>query len=128
MAEKKQETSDSQQGSKVSEWARKTLLSGLGAVFLTEEGIMSALSEMKLPKNVITAALSQAERTKREISGLIAHEVKEFLGKIELDQIIRKVLEGQRIEISASISFSDNKKEKKAAQGAARRRKKTTIP
>lgn len=128
MVQKKQEIDGQGQGSKVSEWAKKTLLSGLGAVFLTEEGIMSALSDMKLPKNVITAALSQAERTKKEISGLIAHEVKEFLGKIELDQIIRKVLAGQRIEISASISFSDNKKEKKAAPRAARRSKKTTSP
>lgn len=116
---KKTEDDSSAYSTKVSEWAKKALLSGLGAVFMTEEGIMNALTDMKLPKNVIASAVAQAEKTKKEVSGLIANEVKQFLGKIELDEIIRKVLAGQTIEISASISFGDKKATKKAASKAA---------
>ncbi len=119
MSHKKLENNDSSASTKVSEWAKRALLSGLGAVFMTEEGIMNALTDMKLPKNVIASALAQADKTKKEVSGLIANEVKQFLGKIELDEIIRKVLAGQTIEISASISFSDKKSPKKAASKAA---------
>lgn len=107
--------------SKVSDWVKKTLFGGLGAVLMTEEGIKSALSEMKLPKNVIASAVAQAEKTKRELSGMIANEVKEFLARIELDEIIKKVLAGQSITISATISFSDNK-DKKSDPKAARRK------
>ena len=115
---------EARNASKVSEWAKKTILSGLGAVFLTEEGIMNALGDLKLPKSVIASALAQAEKTKSELSGMVAHEVKQFLGKIEIDEIIRKVLRGQTIEISATIKFSDKNATKKAAPKAARRSKK----
>ncbi|MCA9508041.1 MAG: hypothetical protein KC505_06455 [Myxococcales bacterium] len=125
--EKKADIDNVSHSSKVSEWAKKVLLNGLGAVFLTEEGIKSALVDMKLPKNVINAALSQAEKTKKEISGLIAQEVKEFLGKIELDEIIRKVLAGQSIEITAKINFVDDKNKKKAAPKAAASNKRTKL-
>ncbi len=99
--------------SKVSDWVKKTVMTGVGAVFMTEEGIRNALSDMKLPKNVIAAAVSQADKTKKEISGLIAKEVRSFLDRIEVEDIIQKALAGQSIEIRATIRFSDNKPEKK---------------
>jgi hypothetical protein len=98
--------------SKVSDWVKKTLLTGVGAVFMTEEGIRNALSEMKLPKNVIAAAVSQADKTKREISGMIASEVRHFLDGIRVDEIIRKALVGQTIEINATIRIKPDKKKR----------------
>ena len=96
--------------SKVSEWVKKTLLTGVGAVFMTEEGIRNALSEMKLPKSVIQAAVAQADKTKREISDLVASEVRHFLERMRVDEIIKKALAGQTIEISATIKIKPDKK------------------
>jgi hypothetical protein len=84
---------------------KKTVMTG-GAVFMTEEGIRNALSDIKMPKTVIAAAVSQAEKTKQEISGLIAKEVRSFLDRIKVEDIIQKALAGQSIEIHASIKFS----------------------
>lgn len=114
---------DSDSGvSKVSDWVKKTVMTGVGAVFMTEEGIRNALSDMKMPKNVIAAAVSQAEKTKKEVSGLIAKEVRSFLDRIEVEDIIQKALAGQSIEIRATIKFSDSKPEpkKKGVKVAAR--------
>lgn len=85
---------------------------------------MNAFSDLKLPKSVIAAAMAQAEKTKREISSLVASEVKEFLSKIEVDEIIRKVLAGQSIEIQASIRFADKSVQKKRPRKAAKNTKK----
>jgi hypothetical protein len=95
--------------SKVSDWVKKTFMTGVGAVFMTEEGIRNALSDMKMPKTVIAAAVAQAEKTKKEISGMIAKEVRSFLDRIKIEDIIQKSLAGQAIEIRATIKFSDQK-------------------
>lgn len=103
--------------SKVSDWVKKTLLTGVGAVFMTEEGIRNAMADMKMPKNVIAAAVAQADKTKQEISSLVAKEVRHFLERIKLEDILQKALAGQTVEIKATITFGEPKK--KAASKAA---------
>lgn len=95
-------------------------MTGVGAMFMTEEGIRNALSDMKMPKNVIAAAVAQADRTKREISGMVAKEVRQFLDRIEVDEIIQKTLAGQTVEIKATIKFVDAKDKKKAVKRTAK--------
>lgn len=97
---------------KVSDWVKKTLLTGVGAVFMTEESIRNTLSDMKIPKNVIASAVAQADKTKKDIIAIIAKEVRQFLDRIEVEDIIQKALAGQTIEINASIKFvaDENKK------------------
>lgn len=106
--------------SKVSDWVKKTLLTGVGAVFMTEEGIRNALSDLKMPKNVITAAVNQADKTKREVMAMITKEVGQFLGRLKVEEIIQKALAGQTIEINATIKFKRPESKKNAAQKAAK--------
>lgn len=94
----------------LTDWMRKTLLTGVGAVFMTEEGIRNALSEMKMPKNVIASAVAQADRTKKEVTTLLAKEVRQFLDGVKVEEIIKKVMTGAEIEIKASIRFVPKKK------------------
>lgn len=106
--------------SKVSDWVKKTLLTGVGAVFMTEEGIRNALSDLKMPKNVIASAVAQADKTKQEITGLVAKELRHFLDRVKIEDIIQKALANQTVEIKATIKFVDrNKSTKKAASMAA---------
>src|SRR5688572_6997697 len=83
----------------LSDWVKKALTTGVGAVFLTEESIRNTLSELKLPKNVISSALHQADKTKKEITSLMAKEVRSFLDSIEIDELVKKILAGATIEI-----------------------------
>lgn len=112
---------------KVSDWVKKTLMTGVGAVFMTEEGIRNALSDMKMPKNVIAAAVSQADKTKREISSLIAKEVRHFLDRVKVEDIIQKALKGQTIEITATIKFvGESTPKKKAVRKTAKNKSEET--
>lgn len=93
---------------------KKGILAKVGALLLTEEGLL----DMKLPKSVIKAAVNQADKSRKELSALVAKEVRMFLHGIELGELIRKVFAGQAIEISATIRFLGSKekaKKKKAS-------------
>jgi len=99
--------SKKQKPQKITNFVKKALMSGVGAVFMTEESIRNVLLEMKLPKSVILSAISQADKTKKEVMQLIAIEVRQFLDNIEADKLIKKIIAGSTIEVSASIKFVD---------------------
>lgn len=92
---------------------KKTIMSSLGALFITEESVRKLLTDMKLPKSVIISAVSQAEKTKKEIMQLIALEVRNFLETMEADKLVKKIVSGSSIEIKASIKLVDNSQNKK---------------
>lgn len=106
---------DPDSSNKMSDWVKKALLTGVGAVFMTEEGIKNALSDLKMPKNAVLAAVAQADKAKQEIASLIAKEVRGFLDRIAVEDIIQKALAGQSVEITATIRFVDDKKVQKKA-------------
>src|SRR5688500_4024234 len=58
---------------------RKVAVAGLGAVFMTEEGLRSLSSQLKLPKEVLGYLLSQADKTKGDISRVVSEEIRRFL-------------------------------------------------
>jgi hypothetical protein len=106
---------DPDSSNKMSDWVKKALLTGVGAVFMTEEGIKNALSDLKMPKNAVLAAVAQADKAKQEVASLIAKEVRGFLDRIAVEDIIQKALAGQSVEITATIRFVDDKKVQKKA-------------
>jgi hypothetical protein len=64
---------------------------------------------------VVSSAIAQADRTKREIISIIAKEVRHFLDRVKVEDIIQKALLGQTLKINATIKFVDNKGRKKKA-------------
>lgn len=83
--------------------ARRALMTGIGAVFMSEETLKSSLTDMKLPKEAMGYVVAQADRTKKEIVAAIARETREFLSKLEVDKMLAKALVGNTIEISTRI-------------------------
>ena len=112
MEKTKKKLEDTIASKTIAEWVKKTLITSAGAMFLTEEGIRNALIDMKIPKGVITPALSQAEKTKQDISALLAKEIRLFLEKIKIDDLIERALRNQTIEIKATIKFKGKKSAK----------------
>ncbi len=93
-------------GGGLSEMARKVLLTGLGAIFMTEESIRNAIGDMKLPKDAMGYVLDQAKKQKDELVAVVADEVSRFFSKIKVHEEIQKALSALQIHIDARLSFS----------------------
>ena len=89
---------------------RKALMSGVGTVLLGQEGVRTALGDLKLPKEAMEYVVSQAERTKREVIHSLARELRQFLDGLELQELIGRSLEGTTFEINTTIRVTQNDK------------------
>ena len=85
------------------ELMRKVAFAGLGALFMTEEGIRSLAGQLKLPKEALGFILSQAERTKDEVGRVLSDEVRRFLRSDKLRQEFLQLLSGMRVEVTAQV-------------------------
>lgn len=88
---------------------RKALVTGLSAVFMTEEGIRGALADMRLPKDAIGYLVQQTNNSRREVTRIVSEELKSFLSGADITGAIRKALTGMRLEVKAEIRFLDDK-------------------
>ncbi len=89
---------------------KKALVSGLSALFMTEEGIRSALGDMRLPKEAMAFLLQQTERTRKEIFRAVSEELKSFLSTMDLATAVRKALVGMKLEVTAQVRFVDEQR------------------
>ena len=93
---------DGQRGPIV-EVMRKVAFAGLGALFMTEEGIRSLAGQLKLPKEALGFVLSQAERTKDDVGRVLSEEVRRFLRSDKLRADFLQLLSGMRVEVTAHV-------------------------
>lgn len=87
----------------VPEMVKRVAVAGLGAIFMTEEGIRSLAGQLKLPKEVLTFVLSQAEKTKDELARIVSDELRRFLQSDKLREEFLKLLGGMSVEINAQV-------------------------
>lgn len=87
----------------VQDMLRKAVVAGIGAVFMTEEGIRQTLKELKLPKEVIGFILGQAEKSKDELMRVLSEELRRFFESAQLRQELIKVLSQVTIEVKAEV-------------------------
>lgn len=98
----------------VPEFVRKVAVAGLGALFMTEEGIRSLAGQMKLPKEVLSLVLSQAEKTKDDIGRVVSEEIRRFLQSEKLREEFLKLIAGMTVEVKAEIRLKPNEDGKTA--------------
>src|SRR5438552_15640035 len=58
---------------------RRAVLTGVGALFMTEEGIRNLVGEMKLPKDALAFLVAQADRTRSAVTRIVTQEVRRLL-------------------------------------------------
>ena len=85
------------------ELMRKVAFAGLGALFMTEEGIRALSGQLKLPKEALGFVLSQAERTKDEVGRVLSDELRRFLRSDKLREDFLRLLSGMRVEVTAHV-------------------------
>ncbi len=87
----------------VPELVKRVAVAGLGALFMTEEGIRSLAGQLKLPGEALGFIVSQAEKTKDDIGRIVSDEVRRFLRSEKLREEFLKLLTGMTIEIKANV-------------------------
>lgn len=87
----------------VPEFVRKMAVAGMGALFMTEEGLRGLASQLKLPKDVLTYLLAQAQNTKDDISRVVSEELRGFLQSDKLRDEFLKLLSGMTVEVTAQV-------------------------
>ncbi|MHB8418906.1 MAG: hypothetical protein ACYDCL_12585 [Myxococcales bacterium] len=90
---------------RATDFMRKALVAGVGALFLTEEGIRSLVGELKLPKELIGALLAQADRTKQEVVRILGDELRHFFESAQLREELLKLLTDVTIEVKTEIKL-----------------------
>jgi hypothetical protein len=105
----------------VPEFVRKVAVAGLGAIFMTEEGIRSLAGQLKLPKEVLGFILSQAEKTKDEVGRVLTDELRRFLQSEKLREEFLKLLSGMTLDVRAQIRLvpADEEKKKEGSETGA---------
>ena len=87
----------------VPEFMRKVAVAGLGALFMTEEGLRAMSGQLKLPKEVLGYILGQAEKTKDEVGRVVSEELRRFLQSEKLRDELLKLMSGMTVEVKAQI-------------------------
>lgn len=82
---------------------KRALLTGVGALFMTEEGIRNMVGEMKLPKDALAFLVAQADKSRSEVTRVVSQEVRRFLESETLRREIWKVLTSVTLEVNASL-------------------------
>jgi hypothetical protein len=85
------------------EFVRKVAVAGLGALFMTEEGIRNLAGQLKLPKELLGFIVNQAEKTKEEVGRVVSDEIRRFLQSEKLREEFVKLIAGTTLEIKAEI-------------------------
>ena len=101
----------------VPEFMRKVAVAGLGALFMTEEGIRSLAGQLKLPKEVLGYILGQAEKTKDEVGRAVSEELRRFLQSEKLRDELLKLVAGMTVEVKAQIRLVPNPGEENTGTG-----------
>ena len=103
---------------------KRALFSGAGMLFMTEEGIRKALTELNLPREVVNYLIKQSEKGKEEFFAGLQKEMHWFLSRIDTSRLLKNVLDDLSLDIQATITLRTGKESgKPAAEG---KRKKAT--
>jgi hypothetical protein len=92
-------------GGFVPDIVRRAVLTGVGALFMTEEGIRKSVGDLKLPKDALSFLASQAERTRGEVARVVTQEVRRFLESETLRREVMKLLTGVTLEVNATLQL-----------------------
>ena len=96
-------------GAGVADAVRKVVMTGLGAVFLTEEGARKLARDWKLPKEIVGYIAGQAGSAKDEIVRVVTEEVRKFFESEALRREFLRVISSMSIEVHAEVRLKPSR-------------------
>jgi hypothetical protein len=91
---------------------RRGMSLGLTGFFMTEEALRRALGETA-PREMIEFVVAQSEKTRADFLERVSREFGKALSAMDPVEVVKRMLEGRTIEISATIRFVEDEKKKK---------------
>ncbi len=91
----------------------KMLSTGLGALFLTEEGVRKGLKPLGLPRDASNYLMKQVERRKDEFMQVVRDEMHQALKKVPFESIAKEILATNDIEVTIRFNPRPTKTAKK---------------
>ena len=95
----------------ISEVIKKVVSIGVGAAFMTEDAVKTILSDLPLPKDIITGLVQNAKGAKKEFSEGIRGEVREYLKKLDISKVVETTLENYDFDVQAKVSLRRKNKD-----------------
>ena len=81
---------------------------------LKKDGVVKSLvSELKMPREIVTHLMSQIDETKQAALGVISKEVRLFFENTDLSDELAKLLSQLSFEVSTRVRFVRNEPEEK---------------
>jgi hypothetical protein len=91
---------------------RRGMSLGLTGFFMTEEALRRALGETA-PREMVEFVVSQSEKTRADFLDRVSREFGKALSAMDPVEVVKRMLEGRTIEISATIRFVEDDKKRK---------------
>jgi hypothetical protein len=90
------------------ELIKRILDAGYDKISEGPENVRHFVSELKLPKEVLSLLLSQIDETKSGLYRVVAKEIRDFLEHASVSDELAKALTSLRLEIKTEIRFAPN--------------------
>lgn len=87
---------------------KRSLTSGIGSLFMSDDGLRSLVADKKLPKEAVGYLIGQADATKREFMRIVSREIREFLETMDFGGELTKILTSISFEIRTEVRFIPN--------------------
>jgi hypothetical protein len=103
--------------SKASDFLKKVVTAGVGAVFLTEEGLKALMGELKLPKELLVSLLKSANDTRREFLQNMSQDVmNKIVSKVNVEEVLSEFLRKNEVDLQIRVRFSARDKTPEAEE------------
>jgi hypothetical protein len=89
-------------------WAKKLMTVGVGAYFLTEDALKTLVSEVKLPKEIVSGILESAKGVRKEfMHNFVSEMMNRVSDKIDPATVISEVLKNNEITLEVKIKVKE---------------------
>ncbi len=95
------------EGGILNDLIRRAVVSGVQAVFSTEDGVRALMGAI-VPRELIQTIASQVDATKREAVSMVGREMHNFLENLNVGDEIAKILTSVTFEIRTEVRFVPN--------------------
>ncbi|MBI4366560.1 MAG: hypothetical protein HY543_07060 [Deltaproteobacteria bacterium] len=87
----------------------KLLRLGLGAFWMTEKSVRSAVQGLPLTKDAANFLLEQIERRKSELVDVVRSEIQHLIAGLDVHALARELLKDYEIDVQAKIRLIPRK-------------------
>lgn len=107
---------DNDKDGAISEVIKRVVSIGIGAAFMTEDTVKNIISDLPLPKQIITGLLQNAKNSKEEFLANVREELKGQFSKMDPTKLVSEILENYDIEVNAKLNFKKKNESDKDAK------------